>query len=186
MPVTTLPAPVAANERSIQSRGRLMLAALGASSVRVSKASRSSSIPVPSMLSTATTGAFWRKLPSVFSSISMCASSASSSSTRPIWVRATTPWLIPSNSRIRRCSSDCGFHPSVAATTNMQASTPPTPASMFFINLMCPGTSIKESLRPDGRVVKAKPKSIVRPRFFSSASRSGSVPVRARTRVDLP
>ncbi len=28
---------------------------------------------------------------------------------------------MPSSSRIRRCSSDCGFQPSVAATTNTQA-----------------------------------------------------------------
>ncbi len=34
---------------------------------------------------------------------------------------------MPSRERMRRCSSDCGFHPSVAATTNRQASTAPTP-----------------------------------------------------------
>ncbi len=34
---------------------------------------------------------------------------------------------------MRRCSSDWGFQPSVAATTNRQASTAPTPASMFLM-----------------------------------------------------
>ena len=48
------------------------------------------------------------------------------------------------------------------------------------------GTSMNDSFRPDERSVNAKPKSIVRPRSFSSVSRSGSVPVSARTKVDLP
>jgi hypothetical protein len=37
------------------------------------------------------------------------------------------PASMPRSSRIRRCSSDCGFQPSVAATTNTHADTPPTP-----------------------------------------------------------
>jgi hypothetical protein len=44
---------------------------------------------------------------------------------------------------MRRCSSLCGFQPSVAATTNMQASTPPTPASMLRTKRTWPGTSTK-------------------------------------------
>ena len=87
---------------------------------------------------------------------------------------------------MRRCSSDWGFHPSVAATTNRHASTAPTPASMFLRNRTWPGTSTKASWRPDGNVVQAKPRSMVRPRAFSSANRSGSIPVSPRTRVDFP
>ena len=93
---------------------------------------------------------------------------------------------MPSSSRIRRCSSDCGFHPSVAATTNRQASTAPTPASMLRRNRTWPGTSTKLMPAPDGSVVWAKPRSIVSPRRFSSSNRSGSVPVSASTSDDLP
>ena len=81
----------------------------------------------------------------------------------------------PTSSRIRRCSSLCGFHPSVAATTNRQASTPPTPASMLRRNRTWPGTSTKLTASPSS-TAWAKPRSIVRPRRCSSAKRSGSVP----------
>ena len=50
----------------------------------------------------------------------------------------------------------------------------------------CPGTSTKASCSPDGRVSQAKPRSMVRPRRRSSSQRSGSIPVSARTSVDLP
>ena len=40
------------------------------------------------------------------------------SSTTPTLVSATSPWVTPSSSRMRRCSSDCGFQPSLAAMTN--------------------------------------------------------------------
>ena len=45
---------------------------------------------------------------------------------------------------------------------------------------------MKLSSAPDGSTVWAKPRSIVRPRRFSSSNRSGSVPVSARTSDDLP
>ena len=57
---------------------------------------------------------------------------------------------------MRRCSSDWGFQPSVAATTKTQASTAPTPASMFLRKRTWPGTSMKETPRPDGRVVSGE------------------------------
>ena len=63
---------------------------------------------------------------------------------------------------MRRCSSLCGFHPSVAATTNRQASTPPTPASMLRRKRTWPGTSTKLIASPS-TTVWAKPRSIVRP-----------------------
>ncbi len=96
-----------------------------------------------------------------------------------------SPWPMPSRSRIRRCSSLWGIHPSVAATTRTAASTAPTPASMFLRNRTCPGTSTNPSSCPDGSVVKANPRSMVSPRVFSSGHRSGSVPVRARTSDDF-
>ncbi len=49
-----------------------------------------------------------------------------------------------------------------------------------------PGTSTKPISMPDGNVANAKPKSMVRPRAFSSGKRSGSVPVSASTSDDLP
>ena len=85
-----------------------------------------------------------------------------------------------------RCSADCGRQPSLASTTNRAQLTPPTPASMLWTNRSWPGTSTKPTSRPDGRVVQANPRSMVRPRAFSSASRSGSVPVRAWISADLP
>ena len=66
------------------------------------------------------------------------------------------------------------------------ASTAPTPASMFLRNRTCPGTSTNASSCPDGSVVKANPRSMVRPRVFSSATGRGRCPVRARTSDDFP
>ena len=60
------------------------------------------------------------------------------------------------------------------------------PASMFLMKRSCPGTSTNPTSVPDGRVVQANPRSMVSPRFFSSAHRSGSLPVRACTNVDFP
>ena len=186
VPVTILPAPTAANARSIHRRGRLTSGAEGAVSVILSMARRRLSNPFLLIESTQIIGADSRKVPIVRSSTSIFAISIVSSSTKPVCVRTTIPCVMPKSSRIRKCSSDCGFQPSGAATTNMHASTDPTPASMFFKNLMCPGTSINEICLPEGNSVNAKPRSMVRPRSFSSLKRSGSVPVNARTKVDLP
>ena len=70
--------------------------------------------------------------------------------------------------------------------TSSAASMPPTPASIFLMKPSCPGTSTILTSRPLGSVSQAKPRSIVMPRSFSSASRSGSMPVNAFTSVDLP
>ena len=53
-------------------------------------------------------------------------------------------------------------------------------------NRSCPGTSTNATSAPEGSVVQANPRSIVMPRRRSSAHRSGSIPVSARTSVDLP
>jgi hypothetical protein len=49
---------------------------------------------------------------------------------------------------------------------------------MFGTNRSCPGTSMNATVSPVGRVVHAKPRSIVMPRRRSSAHRSGSIPER--------
>ena len=186
VPVTTVPAPGATKDRSTHRRGRPASLAGGVRASIRSRAATKSSMPVPEMLSVATISAPARNVPAKWSETSRRAISANSSSTRSTLVSTTSPLSMPSSSRMRRCSSDCGFQPSVAATTKMQASVAPTPASMFLMNLMCPGTSTIAQRRPLGSSAAANPRSIVRPRRRSSSKRSGSVPVSALTSVDLP
>src|SRR5690625_27873 len=57
---------------------------------------------------------------------------------------------------------------------------------MLATNRSWPGTSTNETSRPEGNFIQAKPKSMVRPRWRSCTHRSGSMPVKARTSVDLP
>jgi hypothetical protein len=59
-------------------------------------------------------------------------------------------------------------------------------ASMVATNRSWPGTSTNATVAPEGSAVQANPRSMVMPRRRSSAHRSGSVPVSARTSVDLP
>ena len=88
--------------------------------------------------------------------------------------------------QIARCSRVWGITPSSAAITSMTRSIPPTPASMFFTNRSWPGTSTMPRVSPSPSSRWAKPMSMVMPRSFSSLRRSGSIPVSARTRLDLP
>ena len=85
-----------------------------------------------------------------------------------------------------KCSRVWGMTLSSAATISIARSIAPTPASMFLINRSWPGTSTMLTSRPLGKVIQAKPKSTVISRSFSSGRRSGSMLVRALTRVDLP
>src|SRR5690625_7847616 len=57
---------------------------------------------------------------------------------------------------------------------------------MSATNRSRPGTSTNETSRAEGNSIQAKPNSMVRPRWRSCAHRSGSMPVKARTSVDLP
>ena len=59
-------------------------------------------------------------------------------------------------------------------------------SSMLLTNRSWPGTSTMLTSPPLGRASQANPRSMVIPRSFSSMRRSGSIPVRAWTRVDLP
>src|SRR5712692_4654329 len=141
---------------------------------------------VPVSAYTGTIGAPSRVVDFSCSSTSSRTSSSHSSSTRSIFVSATTPRRTRSRSRIARCSRVCGMTPSSAATTSRAASMPPTPASIFLIKLSWPGTSTMLTSRPPGSINQAKPRSMVMPRSFSSAKRSGSMPVNTLTRVDFP
>jgi len=173
------------NERSTQSRGRSR-SVIEVAARAVSIAALSSSMPRPSGAAVAMIGEPWSEVEARRSSISRATISRVSSSTRSARVRATTPWSTPRRSRIARCSSDCGIQPSSAATTKRATVIASIPASMFLMKRSWPGTSTNPASIPDGSVVQANPRSMVSPRFFSSAHRSGSRPVRACTNVDFP
>src|SRR6266571_8912319 len=111
---------------------------------------------------------------------------ARSGSPRSLRVTARTPWRTSRAFRAARCSPVWRHQPSSAATTNSTAGTGPMPASMLEMKRWWPGTSTKATVSPVGRTVQAYPRSMVIPRRFSSAQRSGSMPVRARMRVDFP
>ena len=113
-------------------------------------------------------------------------SRARSGSRRSLRVTTSSPWRTPSAASASTCSADWGIQPSSAATTSSTAGTGPTPASIVVTNRSCPGTSTNATSAPEGSVVQANPRSIVMPRRRSSAHRSGSIPVSARTSVDLP
>ena len=93
---------------------------------------------------------------------------------------------MPSASIAARCSADCGIQPPSAATTNSTAGTGPDPGQHVGHEPLVPGhVDEREPLRPDGSVIQAKPRSMVMPRRCSSAHRSGSIPVSARSSVGL-
>src|SRR5229473_1856172 len=75
---------------------------------------------------------------------------------------------------------------SSAAITNRTRSMPPTPASMFLMNLSWPGTSTKPRSTFCEMAKCAKPRSMEIPRCFSSFRRSVSMPVSAPTSAVLP
>src|SRR5215467_2439923 len=74
---------------------------------------------------------------------------------------------------------------SSAEMTRSTTSIPAAPASMLPTKRSCPGTSTNPNRTPCSSR-NAKPRSMVMPRRFSSASRSGWVPVSASTSADLP
>ena len=76
--------------------------------------------------------------------------------------------------------------PSSAAMHSSATSMPVDPAIIWRTNFSWPGTSTTPMAVPSGSTSCANPSSMVMPRCFSSARRSGSVPVSACTSVDLP
>ena len=145
-------------------------------------ACRNSGTPRPVSAETGIIGAPSRKEPLTISPTSSLTSSIHSSSTRSALLMATRPLLMPIKRHISKCSRVCGITPSSAATTSTTRSMVLAPASMCRTKRSCPGTSMTVMSVPR----KAKPRSVVIPRSFSSFRRSGSVPVRALTSADLP
>ena len=187
VPVTTVPLPSAANTRSTQSRGRPRSAAAPASTTSSSSAARSSSSPCAGHGRHGDHRHAVEERPrDVLGHVE-----------RREFAAARRRRGRPSSRRsprgrrraARGCAGAppiCGFHPSVAATTNTQRRPRRRRRACWAGTARAPGTSTKLSAAPDGSVVWANPRSIVRPRRFSSASRSGSVPVSASTSDDLP
>ena len=186
VPVTTAPKPEIENDRSIGSLGLPWLGIGGRSLSSRSISVRSCSMPSPVR---AETGAIVEPARAVWansSSISSSTRAIHSSSTRSVLVSATRPRSMSSRSRMSRCSRVWGMTPSSAAMTSRARLMPPTPASMFLMKRSWPGTSTMLTARPEGSSHQAKPRSMVRPRAFSSAQRSGSMPESAWTRALLP
>ena len=147
---------------------------------------RSSSRPSPVRADTGTTAASAYGPPARRPRTSSAMNAAHSSSTRSRFVRATTQRAMPSSSSTARCSSVCGMTPSSAAMHRSARSMPVEPAIIWRTKRSWPGTSTTPSALPSGSSSCAKPSSMVMPRRFSSARRSGSSPVSACTSVDLP
>jgi len=183
VPVTTVPLPRMLNERSTQSRTGAAGSGTGSAATRRASASRSAARPEPVTALTATAATVPRLVRAMQSSACRIAGPGSARSLR---VTASRPCLMPTASMAARCSADCGIQPPSAATTNSTAGAGPTPASMFGTKRSCPGTSTKAIRSPPGSLVQAKPRSMVSPRRRSSAHRSGSIPVSARTSADFP
>ena len=134
-------------------------------------------MPSPVIGETGNTGIPASELPENSSSISSEISTARVSSTRSTLVNATAPCDTSNRSRMARCSRVCGIGPSSAATMNKTKSIPATPHNILRMNFSCPGTSMKPIVSASSTGKKAKPRSIVRLRFFSSGRRSVSTPV---------
>ena len=186
VPVTTVPAPATLNTRSTGRRNRSCRDRAAARSDARAKAPRSSSRPSPVVAEPRTTSVHWMLERERCCATSSSTSASQSRSTRSHLVTNTTPVVTARNSRMARCSRVCGITPSSAATTSSATSTPVAPATMLRTKSSCPGTSTMLALSPSPRSSRAKPRSMVMPRRFSSAQRSVSVPVSDRTRAVLP
>ena len=183
VPVTTVPLPLMLNDRSTHSRTGAAVSGTGSAAARRASAARRSGSPAPVTALTGTASTWPRLVPEICSSACRVAGPGSARSQR---VTASRPCRMPIASMAARCSADCGIQPPSAATTSSTAGTGPTPASMFGTNRSWPGTSTKASRSPPGSVIQANPRSMVSPRRCSSAHRSGSIPVSARTSADFP
>ena len=152
-----------------------------------SRAARSSSTPTSSGAAVPTTSAAPRNVPATCSARSSCTSSRWSASTRSALVSATTPCAMPSSSRMRRCSSRLRL-PAFGRGDDEQARVDRADSREHVLDEADVAGHVDERdvRRRTAAWSHAKPRSIVSPRRFSSAKRSGSVPVSARTSVDLP
>ena len=186
VPVMTVPKPFMVNTRSM-GRRRMPFDDLGETSFASLSSSRTRAGRFSAVLDeTGTIGDFSRNVPLTNSRTSSWTRASQSFSTMSILVRTMSPFFTCRRSQMARCSRVWGMMPSSAAMTSITMSMPPTPASMFLIRPSWPGTSTMPRRLPPGVSREAKPRSRVMPRSFSSLRRSGSVPVRALTRLDFP
>ena len=132
------------------------------------------------------TGAPSKNVSATISPTSSFTSSIHSASTRSDFVITTIPFCILNSFSMEKCSLVWGMIPSSAATTSSTRSIPPIPASMFFTNFSCPGTSIIPMRSPSSCSSWANPSSMVIPRFCSSFNRSVLTPVNALIRHVFP
>ncbi len=145
VPATMVPMPGSVKLRSIAMR-KLPPADRAPKRAACSRrCAPSASTPVPSTDETGNTGQCAAGVPR--SRDASCSSTAArrAASTASILVSAITPRVMPSCSRMSRCSSVCGMTPSSAATTSSARSMPVAPASMVCTKRSCPGTSMKPS-----------------------------------------
>ena len=106
-------------------------------------------------------------------------------SARSLRVTTRRPCRMPSASSAARCSSAAGASPRRRRPrTARPAPARPRPAC-WRRTARARGRRRRPALA-GGSAVQAKPRSMVMPRRRSSAHRSGSMPVSARTSVDLP
>lgn len=186
VPVTTLPNPFIANDRSTGSRIDCRDARSATRPANSRSTPRNSSIPSPVRALTPTTGAPSRNDPATNSSTSISTNSINSPSTKSDFVITTTPVRNPNSRQMSKCSLVCGFTDSSAATTSITKSIPVAPATIVFTNRSCPGTSTNPARTPPPNSNGANPSSIEIPRRFSSASLSVSTPVNAAASAVLP
>ncbi len=186
VPVTTVPVPCRVKTRSTGSRATSTALRRLPRRAATRSVSRRASRPVPAVAEVPTRGAPAYRVSARRARTSSSTRPYHSSSTRSVLVSATTISGTPSSSTISRCSDVCGITPSSAATTRRTTSMPVAPATIVRTKSSWPGTSTTPSWSSSSPGSSAKPRSIVMPRSRSSGRRSGSTPVRARTRALLP
>ena len=189
VPVTTVPAPFAANARSIHSRGRPTSAAVGVSIEQ--PVERDAQLVDPDAVERSRprrSAAASRNVPATCSSTSRRASSRRSSSAIADLGEHDDAMVA------RRAARGCGGAPRTLrlpafggrddedagvdrADTGEHVLDEPNVAGYVDDGDRAPLTAGCDD---------AKPRSMVSPRAFSSAQRSGSMPVSVRTSVDLP
>ena len=152
VPVTTVPAPLMVNRRSIHSRTSASGSAAGRPCTSSTSRVRSSSRPAPVRLLTGTTG---DPRNDVCCSSASARAAAGAGSARSLRVTATTACRTRRASSAARCSAACGIHGSSAATTNSTAGTGPTPASIVEMKRSWPGTSTNARSPTSGSDVHA-------------------------------
>ena len=148
VPVTTSPAPLSVNTRSMHRRNRPFAARTAKSRARSRNAAARASMPAPERVETRWIPAPLMPVPERSVSISAPTSAARIAPTLSILLTTAMHSATPSRSRMAVCSRVCGITPSSAATTTSARSTAPTPASMLRTKRSCPGTSTKPSTWP--------------------------------------